>query len=647
MPGQLSSPSGTLQPLGTIQYVLSGDPSDQFTFNSTTETTAYSVTPIYDAAGRTVVYSNIDITLRTYIDADDPSLNTAIAVLQKPAGTLIIEGHGLGYWPVNLLTFRDVVWGPKPQIVSQKVVGSDKVTELTWRVQFGVMTCADGLSVGELMEWCFTLGFSIDRTGYTTRKYSGHARIPQTRKTAFTRTLADTVDNYREQIVPPLITGFRRVSQNYELSYDKCRIDFTIVDEQMGPNALPVKIIEADASHGYSTVGTPAGARWLFHLEATYELMQGYTADNAIAAFSAMLTDRLNDARRMVKKAGLVGAGFPLAPGGPVAGDTLIPIPWGFSVSEPTIFGHTKAKFSAAYLISGCGLSEIFRTGGLWNPVPKLGGAGFGITSPDDWLRYVYYGFAGGTPPLGPRGYLGLKMRLSDDGIVDLCGSNPSVTVASPPNKYVSSTPGPGPGSSSGSTGFPPGYAPPTNPPANQLYQQQLQQVVPVPNAQQSWIWFENDPIIYPRDMGVVVGRTLPQSPLTPSQVTSQSQQAWNVMAGVEAVGNGQNTNPFPPAARVMAQDPGATFVQQRCSPELCVSIVGSALRAGYTIPVPELVQFAGLNPIYIGGPSDFFTQSIVKNAGIPIVNAQWKLTYLLSGPGTGPMPITSNPALA
>ena len=631
-----------LPALGTLTYSLGA--GQTFTFNSSVETTNFEATPVFDESGRTVAYTNFDCTFRCVVDGDDASINEAVSILQKPAGTLIISDRAQGSWPVNLLNFRDVKWGPKPMSVRLvKDVGSNKLTYLTWRVQFALMTCDDALSTG-IMERGITLNFKEDHSGYTTRTMTGYARIAQTRRTPLSRQLIDSIDNYREELTPPLLVGFRR-DQNWTLSQDKCRIDYTITDEQLGPNAFPRGIVEADASHSYSTIGTPGGARWMFNLEAQYELMQGFTTDNAIWAFLAMMKDRLDDARNMVQGAGLAGVGFPLAPGGPVLGDKVWPIPWAFSVSEPTIFGRTKAKFNASYMIAGCGLSEILRTGGLWNAVPNL--AGTADASHADWNNQVTHGYAGGLPLMGSRGFLGLKFQISDENITDLCGTVPPVETITPPTTYVRTTPGPGPGTPGGTTP-PPGSSPTyPYPPSQSPYNQQLQQAVPPPNANQSWLWFQNTPVIRPVDMGVLVGKTLPTSPLSPSQQTSQSQQSWGVMSGVNGVASGVNATPFPPADRVSSQSPGDTFVQQRTTPTVLVTIEGGAARAGWSIPCPELVQYAGLKPIYIGGPDDYFGQSIVRNCGIPIVQAGWRLTYLLTGVGTGQAPVTSNPYLS
>jgi hypothetical protein len=46
-----------------------------------------------------------------------------------------------------------------------------------------------------------------------------------TRKAPSDRRLPDSVDFYRERIVPPLVPGFNRPTADFDLSDDKCRLD--------------------------------------------------------------------------------------------------------------------------------------------------------------------------------------------------------------------------------------------------------------------------------------------------------------------------------------------------------------------------------------------------------------------------------------
>src|SRR5262249_34253683 len=135
-----------------------------------------------------------------------------------------------------------------------------------------------------LMEYNFKLGVSIDASGYSRRNFTGHIRIPQTRITVDDRRLSDQADAYREQVVPALLVGFRRESSDFALSDDKCRLDFTVVDVEVGPNYPPPGVVEVSMSHEVST-DKVYGARWAATLSATYELARDTPRETALKYF--------------------------------------------------------------------------------------------------------------------------------------------------------------------------------------------------------------------------------------------------------------------------------------------------------------------------------------------------------------------------
>jgi len=195
----------------------------------------YSITLKDTIGGLTGTIAGYTSTITT-----DAVIMDAIQRLTEPAGEFHYENKGLGNLVINLPgggDVRDVVWGPKPQMLSYKPHGAGVGCDIVWKVDIALVTCDDGIFDGLFpMEFCYTVQFSIDKSGYQTRTYSGFVRIPQTRLEQGDRLLQRTADKLREQINPQPITGYRRIPGEFTISEDKCRLNFTIRDEQIGPN---------------------------------------------------------------------------------------------------------------------------------------------------------------------------------------------------------------------------------------------------------------------------------------------------------------------------------------------------------------------------------------------------------------------------
>src|SRR5262249_37622958 len=142
-----------------------------------------------------------------------------------------------------------------------------------------------------IMEWNYRLSFDVDTSGYTKRTYSGHLRIPQTRKSVDDHTLSDQADAYRELINPPLLVGFRRTPGTFVLSEDKCRLDFPIVDQEIGPTYPPPGVVEVSMSHEVATDRVYKGM-WTATLSATYEVARNVDRATPMRYFLATALDR-------------------------------------------------------------------------------------------------------------------------------------------------------------------------------------------------------------------------------------------------------------------------------------------------------------------------------------------------------------------
>ncbi len=100
-----------LPPLGTCAY-------GGFTFSAAAETVGFSVTPQWDQAQRTVVFSTYRISIQDYLHGNpsDPLVQATISQLTAPAYGLSFSGRALSPILVNAILgkVRDAKWGQKP-----------------------------------------------------------------------------------------------------------------------------------------------------------------------------------------------------------------------------------------------------------------------------------------------------------------------------------------------------------------------------------------------------------------------------------------------------------------------------------------------------------------------------------------------------
>ena len=159
--------------------------------------------------------------------------------------------------------------------------------------------------------------------------------------------------------------------------------------------------------------------------------------------------------------------------------------------------------------------------------------------------------------------------------------------------------------------------------------------IFPIPNQANSWLYYVQQ-IEIEADSGVVIGSTLPNSPLD----TDGQFQAWDVMGPLP---NGiQNDSPFEPLAAVLqdaysqqeSNNGGAeVFTQQRAAPIIILYLVGEALRIGYPIPIPSLVTVNGVTPVCCNrlDMGEGFKQRVAAQTTAPIFYASWRIRYVLT----------------
>lgn len=591
-----------------------------YEFPDNTDTTAYKVRPLRDPSNRTIWACEFSISLH-WFDSDPEgrggSLNSrmadAVALLTKNAGVLKYRGRGFGTPPaVNEGRTRDVAWGPTPGDLDMKVHGGATV-ECNWSVTFTLPTCDDAVYFG-LAWFAFTLAFDRDKEGYQTRTYDAKLRIAQTKTDVAGRSIPDSADNYLSVMVPALLDGFRRERVNRRLTEDKSEMSLTVVDTQMPPNKPPAGVIEAEASHVYRS---ETAVKFLSAVSATYDIPPGGDVGFATLAFLNLANDRFAKSRGAPPPPGVLAAA--VAAGVPLKRECIVREA---SVEEPRIYGRTQAKFSLSYHVIGAAFPQIIQFGGLWTPLNPVASASW-----KDWSASI-------PTVLSPRGHANLVFTPGEDKILDLCrAGSPTTPTGSVGASALGGILTAAAGAVSGATAAAIAAA------VARLFTR------PTPDA--SWVEYKVSATVS-AEPGRIPITTLPTAALS-STPPNGDQANWDVYNGALPSGATGTPGLFPARAlgvgNVNAQQSGTTEVQQRQKPTLYLTVRGTALRAYYEVPVPEVVSINGRKPVLVGQPR--FGQWYEPNSLTPLVRAVWELVYVFTDSGgtptasVGPVPTT------
>jgi hypothetical protein len=357
---------------------------------------------VYDDAGRTVVRHLHKIRVSTILSGEgfstDSKMINARQLLTKVGGRLIIRGHGAGTIDVNGIN-RDVAFGPKPRVLVWEPIGGSAACEVVWECEASVSPCSQNpFADSGLAELNYEMSFDVDAAGFTRRTVSGHLEIAMTR---VGRGIPDTADAYRETIMVPKPSHFKRVSQNYSLSKDKRRLNYTIVDEEIrSKNPWPEGVVGIKAEHALSY--SRRQLRFPNTIQAIITLAKDQPPSRALIIFEAIVRQRLR--------------GLSFAAEGPPSpnSDANVAILMGFDYRED-LFGYEYA-FRVDYEIS-TRLDRIIIASNLYQP---LGGS---------WVNWA----ASMNQVESSRGFANLKHIASMDRIVDLCDEGSSNTSPNDP----------------------------------------------------------------------------------------------------------------------------------------------------------------------------------------------------------------------
>lgn len=601
---------------GVLQY-------NGFAFGPYTETTSMKVRPQFDAAGRTVIYSLFTFGFKTVLTAPPGSANDAQVLaarqaLTKSGGEFVYTGRGFADILINVGAVRDANWGPKPQELSFKPVGSDRACVLEWSLEVAVPDCPDAVFEGRVMELAYTVAFSRDAAGYSARTVSGYVKIPLTRPFPGSDRLTDSADAYRERLNPPIPEGYRRRWGPFKLDAAKTRLDFEFTDEEMGENVPPPGCVAATASHTVNS--TVRGLTfWSSTLEATYTLEKGTDPAVALRAFFALLKSRQLHLADGLNRRPAAGAKI-------AESQSIVPV--AFTMAQPDVYGPVVVKVSLTYTFAGS-REAVLGHSGLWRPVPG-----------SDWKKWSA-SLADGVHH--PRGSARMTFAPGDDRLTDLCG------------------PAAGGPLLPATTDLPQGELP--NKPGDDVrgrldierpaFADLVSKAFPKPKKESSWVSYENQ-IYVEHDSGTVPLRILPGAALDAandamSKAKDFAGAVWDSLTGGPPAVTPDDVGRAVGGILQNDSSPVVAAVQRRARAFCYVYLRGRATRAGFEIPVPRLLDIDGITPTPCNrlDAGEGYTQTVGFAAGdTPLYKAQWNLRYFMDVTPTK-FPTPPNPLLS
>jgi hypothetical protein len=597
--------------------------------DATAETLAMEARPQYDASGRTVIYIVYTITIKAIVSVSniggfealvglppaalmttDAFYNTARQELTRPGQLFFYQDNGFGDFTLNVGgggDKQDVVWGPKPRMLQWKPLGAQYSSEMVWTVEVAIPECANAkfAGVNNWMEFCFGVDYTVDG-GYTTRSINGFLRVPQTRGGVNVRTLAYTADQARELIYQPPIAGFRRMPATFKLSQDKCRLDFTFVDQQAGPNYPPQGVVDVQATQTVES-GTFWGGMLSGLLTATYEIAQGlpYDRSDCLDHFLALLQQKQQAAAAIRFAPDLTQPGVKeAAQKANLFKDDKLPGSFfllrRLQMSEP-IYDRKAGTVTASWSFLAS-IKQIQAGSAIWEAVPG--------NNDNRWMSSMIKNGV-----WTPRGYAGLKFNAKDDVIIDLCEPvKPPAAPAPAPAAWVP------PGGGRVGAGFERRRKPPPSQSwlhyfAQVFFTTEDNTVAMMPLQEEATLLRESAGLI-----GLETGGGVSGGGVSKLDVGGPPQFSGNAAADSAA-----------PQFAIPSTQP---VIQIRCGSVSYVQFAGWAMRAGYPVPAPKLASIAGITPVPANRADlDGFRSGLMASYfGVPVYIASWSLRYVVRG---------------
>lgn len=593
------------------------------------------IEPIMESSGRLPKYWKHTITIEFMVTSatlpqdndftDTPvdfNVETLKRLLTVPGKPLILSRRGLGFtttltngsgtddYTVN--STNDLQFGPRPVLLLWEPVGASQAVRIQWSVEFHLAVCcyADldsdgycdnaGVPINNtnyltLIDFSYSLSFSVDEEGWTVRSIVGSAMIPgrllqnlalmpgadATSSTPNTSLMLNLNQlQARLQQLFPRFPKFHRDWQ-WDTSRDGTRIDFRITDKEIhSDNPFMPGIINCEMDHEISS--QLPFYKWSCALTGSFTIQAGYSRDTGWTMFLIVLRSRL---QRLQLATGELMQEF--NDNGNLTREKRPTVPTFFPqrISLRESLMSRKSSFSFEYMIF-CPLDKILRASGLFQPIPG------------DWTLW--------TATLRPELFTGR-------GIQDMAAAGYSniITVCTNPTPLSNN------GTING---------------RNELLTLEKFFTTTCPPVNKSWIdykiWFEE------------VSEA--------SYALHQKTYAASVSGFKESPGNNQRTDQAAPNPAsqldelLTSNDPNRYNVYQPTTGyKHYVIMKGYAIRACYNIPVPSLQSYGkNGNVIHV----NTVTEERVLGGSGPVIfwGRTWQRLYILPVPYGSANPTTN-----
>jgi hypothetical protein len=588
----------TLPALGTISY---STPSDTFTFGPYCRSHV-SATPLPDRASRTTKAVKYVITVDDMVTAEDVSLDITVEmsharkILSTRCGHLVYTGRGFGVLDLDELDIndpndpqgiRDVGghpgYGPVPEIIEFYPMGgmNAQAAKISWRVTTIIPECTGAKYQNKPMDFSYEVDFHIDENGYTTRTISGQLEIPATRL-GKARVPSDVADTYWFMVwdAIPMLPGFRR-SHSRKLSLDKRTLSFTITDKELTPTAFQEGMDDWDGEHEIGSQFMQSGFKtWQNRLSANFRVQRDRTKKDAWDRFKLLLSTRLPKPGR--DKNGRRRLNY---------------VPMATTIRNR--LNSQEISFSHSWAMQSSIDSFVFQ-GNQFVPIPAA-----------DWEAWRKSASGEGGNGVGGaanmRGYAKLVYKPEWDAIIDLCSPQP--VRESPPD--VPSKPK----QPKLNITIPPSDI---NVPRFGNIKGDLAAREP-PDADVSFLAYECH-LEFVGEGGFA--RHKPVGYTTKAQAPVDSLDA-NVKTRFQ-----QGSNP---------PDVLQSISAARCD----VVLFGEAVRVGYAVVPPRLVEIGGVQAVQVH--EQFQNVDLGNTGGLSIFGGRWAIAYMLDRVPAGNLAVPTN----
>jgi len=276
---------------------------------------------VQDNAGRTTKLMEYTITVDGYatlpvdggLAGAAASLVTVMTALRRlltaQAGVLIYTGRGNDII-VNLPggTVRDVAWGPIPEILDFQPLGAGRSAKIKWQVKTRIpeVPSVNGVNglILPILQFNEETGVTYDDAGFSTLSIRGTLEIALTRLTQSTRTLTQTVDDFRQRFMTLVgnsidLKRFRVTRREFHVSRDKRTMEWDFAAEELPYMRMPPDVTVARGN--YSVKPSKAGVglcNWVCTLRATYTVRKDKARRTAWLAFLALLRLRMKSSQQ-------------------------------------------------------------------------------------------------------------------------------------------------------------------------------------------------------------------------------------------------------------------------------------------------------------------------------------------------------------